>query len=367
MNHKRFDQRVFEKYKPALASFSDLLGDGHESMSPLFYLLNKRFLHWLDNSPDVAVDEKEIRFRKKFYKVLQAIGPGVLKCTQVYEDRKKLNDPNCTDEDEPIKLPDGPVIFAADHGFHDDVLASVLAARRPVYIAWGSLPLLYNTFDGFASSLVGAVCMNRKSSASRKAFQAKALKAMEHGMSILIFPEGGWNKTSELLALPLWKGVYDMSLAAKCPVVPITHYVRDPEVLSKKNYIHTVIDDPLPLHELSQQEALRTLRDNYASWTYKMAEAYGRSTREAEMHGFAASDERWHAHLQERMKGVARYDSTIERCADFRAKTIARPEDVFAPIAAIREKNITPQNVKMVLAARELVKQRRRSDFQRLY
>ena len=190
---------------------------------------------------------------------------------------------------------------------------------------------------------------------------------MEHGMSILIFPEGGWNKTSELLALPLWKGVYDMSLAAKCPVVPITHYVRDPEVLSKKNYIHTVIDDPLPLHELSQQEALRTLRDNYASWTYKMAEAYGRSTREAEMHGFAASDERWHAHLQERMKGVARYDSTIERCADFRAKTIARPEDVFAPIAAIREKNITPQNVKMVLAARELVKQRRRSDFQRLY
>ena len=186
MNHKLFDQRVFEKYKPALASFSDLLGDGHESMSPLFYLLNKRFLHWLDNNPDVAVDEKEIRFRKKFYKVLQAIGPGVLKCTQVYEDRKKLNDPNCTDEDEPIKLPDGPVIFAADHGFHDDVLASVLAARRPVYIAWGSLPLLYNTFDGFASSLVGAVCMNRKSSASRKAFQAKALKAMEEKLAGMI-------------------------------------------------------------------------------------------------------------------------------------------------------------------------------------
>ena len=35
--------------------------------------------------------------------------------------------------------------------------------------------------------------------------------------------------------------------------------------------------------------------------------------------------------------------------------------------ASIREENITPQNVKMVLAARQLVEERQNSDFQRLY
>lgn len=367
MSKEHFFQQVCLKYQSALDSPADLIGDGYTGMSPLFYLLNRRFLHWLDNDPAVAVSEKEIRFRKRFYPVLQAVGPGALKCTQVFENRQRLMDPSCDDADPLPQLPDGPVIFAANHGFHDDVLASVLAARRPVYIAWGSLPLLYNTFDGVASSLVGCVCLNRKSSASRKAFTAKALRAMEHGMSILAFPEGGWNKTSELLALPLWKGIYDLSVASGCPVVPITHYVRDPEVLSKKIIIHTVVDEPLPLFDLPRQEALRTLRDTFATWTYTMMEAYGRSTREIEMRGFPTSDQRWHTHLQERMKGVARYDSSIERQADYRPKNIVRPEDAFSPIAAIRAENITPQNAKMVLAAQRLVQERQNSDYQKQY
>ena len=363
----KYNEHVFERYKDSLNSISDLFGDGYEGMSPLFYLLNKRYLHWLDNDPAVAVSEKEIRFRKKFYKILKAIGPGVLKCTQVYENRKRLNDPNCTDEDEPVKLPDGPVIFAANHGFHDDILATVLAADRPVYLIWGSLPLLFNTPDGFATATVGCVCANRKNRASRQAMLEKALRAMEYGMSIAFFPEGGWNKTSELLALPLWKGIYDLSAASGCPVVPITHYVRDREILKKKNIIHTVIDDPLSMHSMTLEKALCTLRDTYASWTYQMMEAYGRSDRKTELQGFTTSDEKWHAHLKERMKGVARYDSTIEKYADYRPKEIIRPEDVFAPIAAIQERNITVQNVKMLLAARELVKERKNSDFQRLY
>ena len=363
----KYNEHVFEQYKDSLNSISDLYGDGYAGMSPLFYLLNKRYLHWLDNDPTVAVSEKEIRFRKKFYQVLKAIGPGALKCTQIYENRKKLVDPTCSEEDESIIMPDKPVIFASNHGFHDDILASVLAANRPVYIVFGSLPLLYNTVDGFASSLVGCVCMNRKNSTSRKAFLGKALKALEYGMSILIYPEGGWNKSSELLALPLWKGVYDLSAASGCPVVPITHYVRDPEILNKKNIIHTVIDDPIPMYDLAQEEALRTLRDTYATWTYQMMETYGSSDRESELQGYATSDERWHAHLKERMKGVARYDSTIERCADYRPKNAIRPEDAFLPIAQISDDAMTAQNVQAVLAARKLVQERTDSDFQRLY
>ena len=158
---EEYNKKVYEQYSDCLNDISDLFGDGHDGMSNLFYLWNRRYLHWLDNDPENSISVKEIRFRRKFYKVLQKIGPGALKCTQVFENRKLLNDPDCAEEDEPVVLPDKPVIVVSNHGFHDDVLATTLAARRHAYFLWGSLPLLYNTFDGFASALVGGVCVNR--------------------------------------------------------------------------------------------------------------------------------------------------------------------------------------------------------------
>ena len=291
----------------------------------------------------------------------------MLECTQVYENRKSLNDPTTNESDNSVVLPDKPVIFVANHGFHDDVLASVLAANRHHYIIWGSIPLLYNTFNGFASSLVGAVCVNRKNTNSRAASIPKALKVMEYGTDILMFPEGGWNKTSEKLVLELWKGVYTLSCEAQCDVVPITHYVRDKEILDKKNIIHTVVDDPIPLYKMSQEEAMCYLRDIFASWTYKMMEKYGVSTREKELEGFSSSEEKWNAHLKERMKGVDRYDSSIEKCADYRPKHIIRPEDVFEPIANIHPENISVHNIKMVLDAKKIVKEAKANDYQRLH
>ncbi|MBR6315034.1 MAG: 1-acyl-sn-glycerol-3-phosphate acyltransferase [Clostridia bacterium] len=361
----RINQKVMDNYADALLSIDDLVGDGYSGLSPLFYVYNKRYLHWLDNDPDIAVSEKEILFRRKFYRVLQKIGPGAMKCTQVYESRRFLDDSTTDEKDTPVALPEKPVIFVANHGFHDDCLSTVLAAGRHIYFVWGSLPVLYNTIDGLASSFVGGVCVNRKSKTSRHASIAKALKAMEYGADLLIFPEGGWNKTSERLLLDYWKGVYTLSKAAECDVVPIVHYVRDMEVLDKKNLIHTVVDDPIPLYTMPQDEALQYLRDLMASWLWKMAEQYGQSARDVEMQGYSNSRERWEAHLKERMKGVSRYDSEVEKNSEYRPKTVIRAEDVFRPIANIQ--NISAQNIKSVLHAKELVKTIEESDWQKLF
>lgn len=337
-------------------------------MSNLFYLWNRRYLHWLDNNPEKAVYEKEIRFRQKVYPLLQKFGPIILKCTQVFENRKRLENPLSNETDEVVTLPHKPVIFVSNHGFHDDVLATTLAARRHVYYLWGSLPLLFNSFDGLAAGfLIGNVSVNRLKKESRKASLDKALKVLEMGASLAIFPEGVWNKTSERLVLDLWKGIYDISVNSKCPVVPIVHYVRDMEVFDKNNIIHTVVDDPIELYKMPQNKAIENLRDVLASWQWKMMEIYGKSDRETEMNGMQSSDERWEQLLKERMKGVSRYDSNIERTADYRPKHIIRPEDAFRAIAEIPDSNITPDNVRMILEARKLVAEREACDFQRLY
>lgn len=350
---EKFNKSVLEKYSTELNDFSDLLGDGYDEMSGLFYAHNKKFLHWLDSDPDKAVYEKEIKSRQRFYKLLQKIGSGALKCTQVIENK------------EPIVLPDKPVLFVANHGFHDDILATVLAAGRHAYLVIGSLPLLYNAFDGAALAVVGCVILNRKNKHSRAATINKCQKVMEYGTDIMLFPEGGWNKTSEKPVLNLWKGVYTLSCAVKCDVVPITHYVRDMEILDKKNVIHTFMDKPIPLYEFSETDALIRLREVMATRQWELMEKYGVSTRTEEMNGFSSSDEKWHAHLRERMKGVARYDSSIEKRADYRPKDIVLPEEAFRNIADISD--VSPCNIKNVIFARKLLVERNNSDFQRLY
>lgn len=366
-NRKQYLQSIFDKYSDVLTEREDLLGDGHADMSGLFYLLNRHFLYRLDNRVEVSVRKKDVLFGRRFYPLLKLIGPLILGCKQVYENRHFLNSKDIKDKnrEDTVTLPDKPVIFVANHGIYDDVLATILAANRHACIYWGSLPVFYNTFDGFASALLGEVMVNRKSKSSRRASIGKALKIMEYGADLIIFPEGVWNKTSERLTLDLWKGVYVLSKAGNYDVVPIIHYVKDAEIVRKDNILHTVVDKPIPLYEMEEQEALTHLRDTMTSWQYKMAELYGQTTRAEEMKGFVTSDDRWEHLVRTRTEPVKRYDSAIEQSADFRNKAIIRPEDVWESVANIQ--NITQGNVREVLHAREEVEKRRRGDFQRRF
>ena len=366
-NYKnKINQKVMVSYADALSSFDDLIGTGHEKMSAMFYLLNRYQLYCLSNDASVAVTEKFIARRRRIFQLIRLLGANMLACSQVIEDRDYINDPQKPSAAaKPPQLPDKPVIIVANHGFRDDVLATVLASDRHGVKLCGSLPMFYNTFNGFASSLIGDIVVNRRIKESRKASLEKAKRVLELGADLILFPEGGWNKTSEKLTLELWGGVYDISKATGCAVVPIVHYNREPEILDKKNIIHTVVDDPIPLYEMERPEALRYLRDVLSSWQYKMAEIYGRSTREEELKGFSNSNEKWRAHLAERMKVVDYYDAEIEKNSEYRPKTIVRAEDVFRPIAKIQ--NVTAQNVKDVLYAKELVKTIEESDWQKLF
>ena len=365
VNEEDYEKRIMEQYADSLQDISDLKGDNCDSFSLLFYLINHRYLRWLDNNPDVAVTIEDIELRRKIYKVLQKVGPKILGCTQVIENREFLNNPSSDKKDKELVLPDKPVIFAANHGFRDDVLATTLAANRHSYLYCGSLPLLYNTVEGFAVSLVGDVVVNRKSKNSRQASIDKVERVFDYNTDLIMFPEGGWNKKSEVLTNPLWKGIYDFSKIRNCDVVPIVHYVRDMEIVSKKNTIHTVVDDPIPLYEMSEKEALIYLRDIMSSWQYKMAEVYGKSTREVEMKGFNTSDEKWKKTLEDRMTGIPRYDKEIESKSDFRPKEIIQPECVFEQIANIE--NVNEKNIDSVIYAKSLIRERKESDFQHMF
>lgn len=135
--------------------------------------------------------EKGVKRRRHLHFMIKTLGPYFLKNPQVFENRNFLRNPGAGGKAAPdpeIILPSEPVIWASNHAFKDDTLATILAAKRHAYILFGSLPQFFNTFDGITAFLNGVIMTNRKVSASKKTSTAKAVCAVNYGADLMVFP-----------------------------------------------------------------------------------------------------------------------------------------------------------------------------------
>ncbi|MBE6140560.1 MAG: hypothetical protein E7172_03380 [Firmicutes bacterium] len=359
--------RIEREYKgyESILSIKDLLGDNNSDPSWLFFIQMKLYGYLLKNDVNKTVSELGVKLRRAIHPVIEKEAPKHLMNPHVIENRKFLLsdevDATKVEKDDPVILPKEPVIWVINHGFKDDALASVATIPRHTYLFFGSIPQYYNSIYGLSAYLGGVVLNNRKVKASRKISIEKAVRVLECGADILIAPEGLWNKTPELLMLDFWPGVYKIAKKKGAKVVPLVHYLRDP--FTRFNPIHTVMDDPINIADYSEEEALEILRNKMASWYYLMMEKYGRITRR-ELLGDKTFAEAWKEYLERIISEVDFYDSEIECTYDYRPKTKVRIEDVFAAIA---EADVTLENVQHVSYAKNLVRERKKTDYQRLY
>lgn len=346
-----------------ITGINDLTAGDEPSL--LFYILADKLGYLLENNPDKVLSKKGVEIRKKVNYIIKKLGPAFLTSPQIIENRKVLLNPNSTEKDDEIVLPDKPVIWVANHAFKDDTLASILAIKRNAYILFGSLPQFYNTFDGITAWLNGVVMTNRKHKDSKKASIKKAVRANELGSDLFIFPEGVWNKSPNELLIDFWPGIYRIAKETGADIIPVVHYQKDTSRPGKDNLIHTVVDNPINISGLTEEEGLELIRDKISTWYYLMMERYGQTTREELLEGYDNSKVAWEEHLKRRVSTADRYDEEIELSADYRPKKKVRAEDVYESIANID--NITPENVQHVLYARQLVKERKNNDFQRRF
>lgn len=354
-------EAILKKYDGMITGLNDLTAGDPPSI--LFFLLADKLSYLLDADAEIAISPKGVARRRKINPIIKALGTHFLNNPQVFENRNFLRDPNCTSPapDTKIALPDEPVIWASNHGFKDDALGSVLAAQRHAYILFGSLPQFYNTFDGITAWLIGVAMVNRKVSASKRSSIQKAVRVINCGADLLMYPEGTWNKSPNALAIDLWPGIYRIACETGAKVVPIVHYLRDNDI-SKNNLIHTVVDDPVRIDNLTERQALNYVRDLFATWYYLMIEAYGKSTRDEILKGASTFAEAWDKQSEERVNIVARWDKEIESQVDYRPKWKVSPTEVWQAIADVE--NITPQKVQHIIYAKQLVEQCAREDFQ---
>lgn len=305
---------------------NDLYADQRPSL--LSHFLIQKFGYMLDPNDTREYSHRIIRRKQLIHPIMMLLVPGFMKVKMKVEKKGRAIN--------------GPAIYISNHRFKDDCSCSILAARRHVYILFGSIPVFYNTFDGFSAWLNGCILVNRKVKESRKSCSEKCIKVLKNGGSILIFPEGVWNKTPNKPLLDLWPGIYRIAKAAKVKIVPIVHYIEDETELSKNNVVHTVVGNPVDIINMPEEDALIFLRDRMVSILWRLFEKYGKADRKELINGFKNSKEAWEHRLKDRCKPIKYYDKEIELTADYRPEHKKRAYDVYKNIAEI--KNITDKN-----------------------
>lgn len=162
----------------------------------------------------------------------------------------------------------------------------------------------------------------------------------------------------------MWPGVYRIACETGAQIVPITHYIHDISNKEKGNLIHTVVDDPIRIDDLSEKAALDYIRDVLATWLYLMMENYGKTTRR-ELLGQSSTTEIWERKLTDSINTAARYDKEIELNAGYYPKWKVYPQNVWKAVAEIQ--NMTKDNILYALYARQLVEKLEREDYQKRF
>lgn len=187
---------------------------------------------------------------------------------------------------------DETYIFACSHSFGNDVVSIEAYLDRNAYILNGSThQTRYNPL-AYAFWVNGMVYVNRMNQESRNSAVDKMLRVLKHGYSILLFPEGGYNNTENLLIMPLFNGPYLLSQETHIKVVPVICFQ---DIWADSIYIN--IGEPMELWKYEKHEGAVALRDRLATMLWDILTERTQPIKRSEL------DDRLRAEIRKKSKG----------------------------------------------------------------
>ena len=269
-----------------------------------------RFLEkYLDYTPENVISKKGVVIRKIISPILRGIVPFVAPNSKLTVVRK-------------AKIPNTPVIFAATLGFREDVEHTIVMAGRQAYMLNGSTLQVFNSFDGITAWIAGMILVDRTDKQSRASSVDKMVRVLKLGSSVIMYPEGTWNKSPNELISGLFPGVYEVAKRSGALVVPIATYRNE-----KKAY--GIRDGAFDICKYDREKGIQILRDKMATMQYELIEKYGACNRSDFPYGKEA-DEYWDDFVKGLMSEAEFYDYELERHTKYRPKGIADPDEVFS-------------------------------------
>lgn len=170
------------------------------------YYMEKRLERFESNIPLKGID-----LRKKIHGL-------PLKLVEL--DRKVSKETVSVINDERI-ITDRPKIYACTHIGGNDIQRVFEAIREHAYLFLGDPKGLYKDISGLLLFLNGVINMETKDKTDRFIAKERAIELLNKNGNLLIFPEGAWNITPNLLVMDLYKGAVLMARETGADIIPV--------------------------------------------------------------------------------------------------------------------------------------------------
>lgn len=247
-------------------------------------------------------------------------------------------------------------IFVCTHYFTEDIISCISTIDRNVYFLCGATNQIENNTQMYAAYINGLIYVNREDKNSRHESISKMERILNAGSSILIYPEGGWNNTENVLVQRLFSGPYILSEKTKNSVVPISIFNDE-----TKNKIYVKMGKPINLYKYEKRIALNILRDAMSTLLWEQIENYSYPLKRNKLHG--------DIHMQHMLTRRSEYlkvkwtkDVWDEELTIYKPKDIVDFEDVYSFLDNIE---ITSKNAHILAELYIELQERRKYNFKK--
>lgn len=257
---------------------------------------------------------KGIELRKKMHFLIE----GILKLDQLLskEDIVILNDKHTVNNDT-------PKIFACTHIGGNDVQRAFQVLGAPAYLMLGDPGYIYRMPIYQALKLNGVIPLETKSCEDRKIAYNRSVELLKNNGNLLIFPEGAWNVSPNLVVMKLFSGAVRMAQETGAEIIPIAVEQYDNKFYFNIGENYSISNDT----EHSIQELTDDLRDKLSTLKWEIFESQPQLVRDNVPNNY----------LDTFQNGIVErcnfgYGLTIQDALDecFHDKTITEPNEVFS-------------------------------------
>ncbi len=225
-----------------------------------------------------------------------------------------------------------PYIFASAHFWSEDIAAGVSCIDRNAYALIGSTNSVEVNPMFYAAWLNGVIYVDRLNAKSRSDALPKMERILRSGSSVLIYPEGGWNNTENLLCNPLFAGVYTLAKKTGAEIVPICSF---------PNKIRCYFNGsaPISVGSRSKEEVLQELRDALGTLVWESITKYTQPIDRASL-SENCRVEFMQERLNQYLTGKWSRDVWDEELTVYKDKTHPSPEEVRRTLKNVKVTNI---------------------------
>ena len=155
---------------------------------------------------------KGIELRKKLHFLINLI----LKIDQVLSSEENIIIDNKNQANR-----NNPKIFACTHIGGNDIQRTFQVIEEPAYLMLGDPGILYKKLIYQGLKLNGVIPLETKNKLDRKIAYSRSIELLTRGGNLLIYPEGAWNVSPNVVVMKTFPGTVRMAKETGCEIVPI--------------------------------------------------------------------------------------------------------------------------------------------------